>query len=464
MAIRPEISLQAGKIPQGGGIASGVERGMKLQQLAMQPAILEQQLSTARQAEQASRAATEISQAQLPGVQAQAAGLVRGERQANQRIAAAQAAIETDEGGAPVIDTATGQPRFNLNKYQYGLYKAGLVDEATKSGAEMLKQSKDVYEFAASTRTQVALAAQAAYDRTVGTPDQKQKAAEATWRDMSGRALQAAQAGGFPLSEDQLRYTPGLEKALYTASINPQAQETLKQGMAAQDLQRDQLALQVEQFDNSKIAGFTDEASMDPNSPQSQMARQVAINAGLQVDERMSAGEMFRNDLYKGALGSVGAAVGAARLAAQGEVSQYASTLKTLESAKTVLAKNGITPLQLLQNKVNRTLLDDPALAALQAQLQRLPPGMVTEGQGYESLKAILDAQRKHAEANAAVAVGGPAQSRTSPAQPGAAPAQPGQPAAQPAGNFVVGKIYQNPKGERARYTGDKNNPWEILQ
>ena len=457
MAIRPEISLQAGKIPQGGGIASGVERGMKLQQLAMQPAILEQQLATARQAEQAAAAQTEITRAQLPGVQAQAAGQVRTERQANQRISAAQAAIETDEGGAPVIDPATGQPRFNLNKYQYGLYRAGLVDEATKTGAEMLKQSKDVYEFAANTRTQVALAAQAAHDRTPGTPQQKQKAAEATWRDMSGRALQAAQAGGFPLSEDQLRYTPGLERALYTASINPQAQEQLKQGMAAQDIQRDQLALQVEQFDNSKIAGFTDEASLDPNSLQSQMARQVAINAGLQVDERMSAGEMFRNDLYKGALGSIGAAAGAARLKAQNTVLDFSAALKALESAKDVLAKNGITPLQLLQNKVERRLLDNPALSALQSQLQLLPPGMVAEGQGYETLKQILDGQRKHAEANAAVAVGGPAQSRTRPAQPG-------QPAAQPAGNYIVGKIYQNPKGERARYTGDKNNPWEIVQ
>jgi hypothetical protein len=51
MAIRPEISLQAGKIPQDTGMLGGVERGMKLQQLAMQPAILEQQLATARQAE-----------------------------------------------------------------------------------------------------------------------------------------------------------------------------------------------------------------------------------------------------------------------------------------------------------------------------------------------------------------------------------------------------------------------------
>jgi hypothetical protein len=55
MALDPSISLQAGKIPQAQGMLGGVERGMKLQQLAMQPAILEQQLATSRQAELASK-------------------------------------------------------------------------------------------------------------------------------------------------------------------------------------------------------------------------------------------------------------------------------------------------------------------------------------------------------------------------------------------------------------------------
>lgn len=461
MAIRPEISLQAGKIPQGGGIASGVERGMKLQQLAMQPAILEQQLATARQAEQASRAATEISQAQLPGVQAQAAGLVRGERQANQRIAAAQAAIETDEGGAPVIDPATGQPRFNLNRYQYGLYKAGLVDEATKTGAEMLKQSKDVYDFAATTRTQLALAAQAAHDRTVGTPQQKQAAAEATWKDMSGRAIAAAQAGGFPLSPDQLRYTPGLERALYTASINPQAQEQIKLNMAAQDLQRDQFALQTEQFENSKKLNFTDEASLDPNSGVSITARNILQNiTGQPVPDTMSAGDLMRNPTTAGIMTSTGAAVGAQRSAALAEVTKYESVAKTLERAKGRLSTLGLTPIQFLEQAVKRRLLDDPELAALYSQLSQLPPGTVTQGMNYDSLKAVVTANAAHARANASVAVGGGAPGRTESQAPGAPPATPGQ----PSGNFVKGKIYVNTKGEKARYTGDAKNPWEIVK
>jgi hypothetical protein len=443
MPIRPEISLQTSQAPQLDPFV-GVERGMKLQQLAMQPAILEQQIATARQAEATSRAAQMTSEAQLPGVAAEAAGKVRTESQANQAMLAAQNSFDVDEKGNPVIDPQTGQPKFNLAKYQYGLHKAGRTDEAFKVAGTALGQSKDVYNFAAGVRNDVAIAAQAAYDKTPGTPAQKQKAAEATWADLSGRAVAASQQGQFPLSPEQFRYTPGLEKALYTAAINPQAQEVLKQGMAAQDIQRDQLALQTAQFENGKLTNFTDEASMDPTSPQSEMARQVARNAGLQVDDKMSVGEMMRNDLYKGALSSTGAAAGAARLSALGEVTKYESASKAIEGAKDVLAKNGITPLQLLQNKIDQRLLDNPKLSALRGQLLQLPPGLVTEGMSYESLKAVIDAQASHAKANVEIAGGGGAPGRTTAPKAGETSG----------GKFTVGKIYTDAKGNKARWNG----------
>jgi len=442
MPIKPEISLQA-QAPQLDPF-TGIERGMKLQQLAMQPAILEQQLATAKQAEATSRAAQMTSEAQLPGVTAEAAGKVRAERQRNVAIKAAQDAFDLDEKGNPVIDTQTGQPKFNLNKYQYGLHKAGLVDEAFKVAGTALKQSTDVYNFAAGVRNDVALAAQAAYDRTPGTPQEKQKAAEKTWADLSSRAVAASQQGQFPLSPDQFKYTPGLEKALYTAAINPQAQEVLKQGMAGQDIQRDQLALQTAQFDNSKITNFTDEASMDPNSPQSQMARQIARNAGLQVSDGMSVGEMMRQPLYKDALSSTGAAVGAARNAALGQVTLYESASKAVENAKDVLAKNKITPLNLLQNKIDQKLMDNPKLSALRGQLLQLPPGLVTEGMSYESLKAVLDAQASHAKSNVEIAGGGGAPGRTTAPKAGETGG----------GKFVTGKIYTDAQGNKARWNG----------
>jgi hypothetical protein len=444
MPIRPEISLQTS---QGGQLDPfvGMERGMKLQQLAMQPALLEQQMSTARQAEQTSRAAQMTSEAQLPGVTATAAGQVRGERQANERITAAQNAFDLDDKGNPVLDPQTGQPKFNINKYQYGLHKAGLVDEAFKVAGTALKQSTDVYNFAAGVRNDVAIAAQAAYDRTPGSPAAKQKAAEATWADLSGRAVAASQQGQFPLSQEQFKYTPGLEKALYTASIKPETQESLKQGLAGQDIQRDQLALQGAQFDNSKITNFTDEDSMNPDSGQSVRARAILKQTiGEDLPAEMSAGELYRNPKYKQALDSVGANVGVARNAALAQVSLYESASKTLESAKDALGKTGVTPLQLVQNKFDRKILDNPKLAALYGQLQQLPPGTVTEGMGYESLKAILNAQASHAKANVEVAGGGGAPGRTTAPKAGESST----------GKFTTGKIYTDAQGNKARWNG----------
>jgi hypothetical protein len=455
MALDPSISLQAGKIPQAQGMLGGVERGMKLQQLAMQPAILEQQLATSRQAELASRASTAITQAQLPGVQAESALKVKAADLAAAKVKAAQNAFDFDADGNPVLDPNTNQPKFNLAKYQYGLHSSGQFDEALKAGADVLKQSKDAYDFLSTARTQAALAAQAAHDKTPGTPAQKAKAAEATWKDMTGRAVASAGEIGLAISPDQFRYTPGLEKALYTAAINPATQESLKQGLAAQDIQRDQLALQVDQFDNSKKLNFTDEASLDPNSQVSQMAREIARNTGMKVDDRMSAGDIHRNDLTKAVLTSTGAAAGVARQAAQEQVSLYSSTRQTLELAKDVLAKSGITPLQLLQNKVSGRLLDNPNVAALQAQLRRLPPGLVTEGQGYDTLKQILDAQLAQANANTNVAVGGTAVPR--PEAPKTGETTPGK--------FTIGTQYKDKEtGIIYRYTGKGKTGFEEVK
>jgi hypothetical protein len=415
MALDPSISLQAGKIPQAQGMLGGVERGMKLQQLAMQPAILEQQLSTARQAELtarqaelASKASTAITEAQLPGVQAQAAGLVRGEQLAAAKVKSAQNAFDYDTDGNIILDPNTKQPKFNAAKYQHGLYSSGNFDEALKAGADILKQSKDAYDFLSNARTQAALAAQAAHDNTPGTPAQKAKAAEAMWRDMTGRAVASAGEIGFAISPEQFKYTPGLEKALYTAAINPQAQETLKQGLAAQDIQRDQLGLQVEQFNNSKLTNFTDDASMDPNSPVSIMSRQIARDAGMKIDDNMSAGDIHRNDLTKGVLTSVGAAAGVAKKDASARVNQLAGLSAAIEEAKDVLAANKLTPLNLLQNKFNLKLLDDPKLAKLYGQIQQLPDkSVINEGMDYKALKAVVDGLASNAKANETSAVGG---------------------------------------------------------
>jgi hypothetical protein len=134
MAIRPEISLQAGKIPQDTGIVGGIERGMKLQQLAMQPAILEQQLATARQAELASRAATAISQAQLPGVTAESTKKTR-------EMVDFPAWLQ--QNGGKFIDPKTNT--IDTNRLVEGALGAGFGQEAlTYSGSELSRVKQQI--------------------------------------------------------------------------------------------------------------------------------------------------------------------------------------------------------------------------------------------------------------------------------------------------------------------------------
>jgi hypothetical protein len=459
MALDPSISLQAGKIPQSQGTLGGIERGMKLQQLSMQPALLEQQLATARQAEQASRAATAISEAQLPGVQAQAAGLVRGEQLAAAKVKSAQNAFDFDDDGNPVLDPNTNQPKFNVAKYQYGLHRSGQFDEALKAGADVLKQSKDAYDFTATARTQAALAAQAAYDNTVGTPQQKAKAAETMFNDMANRAVASASSIGFNISPEQFRYTPGLERALYKAAINPATQEQLKQGLAAQDIQRDQLALQTEQYDNSKKLNFTDDASLDPNSGVSQRARAILRNANIPVDDNMSAGELYRTPQYKAAMENIGANAGVARLAAEQVLTKYQGISKAVDNAKTQLSQFNYTPAQFIENWVSNNIKSTPELVVLFSELSRLDPKEIANARSFESLRMLTDARLAEAQANANIAVGGTAVRRpaTAPAQPGAAPAQPGK--------FAIGSLHKDKAtGIIYRYTGQGKTGFEEVK
>jgi hypothetical protein len=126
MPIRPEISLQTAQAPQVDPL-SGIERGMKLQQLAMQPAILEQQLATAKQAEQTSRAAQMTSEAQLPGVRAEAT-------QKNRALVDYPAFVEKEIGA--FMDPKTH--KLDTDRWVEHSAKKGFGQEALKYAGEQL--------------------------------------------------------------------------------------------------------------------------------------------------------------------------------------------------------------------------------------------------------------------------------------------------------------------------------------
>lgn len=156
MPIRPEISLQTAQAPQVDPL-SGIERGMKLQQLSMQPALLEQQMSTARQAEATSRAAQMTSEAQLPGVRAEATK--------KQREMVDYPAFVSKEIGA-YMDPKTG--KLDIDRWVEHSAKNGHGQEALKYAGEQLGVYKQQIDNA-KTDQERAIAANAARNSAVTT-------------------------------------------------------------------------------------------------------------------------------------------------------------------------------------------------------------------------------------------------------------------------------------------------------
>jgi hypothetical protein len=244
MAIRPEISLQAGKIPQDTGIVGGIERGMKLQQLAMQPAILEQQLSTARQAELtarqaelASRASTAVTEAQLPGVRAEATQKTR-------------ALVEFPEwmakNAGQFIDPKT--MRIDTGRFQEAATRDGFAQEGLKYAGEQLGVVKQQIDNA-KTEQEKAVAANTARNlavTTIGnilqaTPEQDQlKVLNALSGPLENILPgMGADVRGMFVTEDKDKGTTRINKnivlAARTAGMTPEQQDANTRAFAMLD-------------------------------------------------------------------------------------------------------------------------------------------------------------------------------------------------------------------------------------
>jgi hypothetical protein len=156
MPIKPEISLGVTQAPQVDPL-SGIERGMKLQQLAMQPAILEQQLATSKQAEATSRAAQMTSEAQLPGVRAEAT-------QKNRALVDFPAWMAKNAG--QFIDPKT--MRIDTGRFQEAATRDGFGQEGLKYAGEQLGVVKQQIDNA-KTEQEKAVAANNARNLAVTT-------------------------------------------------------------------------------------------------------------------------------------------------------------------------------------------------------------------------------------------------------------------------------------------------------
>lgn len=100
MALDPSISLQV-QPPAGGNIFAGAEKGLQLRALSMKPEQIAQEIS-------ASKAAQANTEAQLPGLQADAAGKARDNAAAEmaKNMAASGKYTTTADDGTKTINTA----------------------------------------------------------------------------------------------------------------------------------------------------------------------------------------------------------------------------------------------------------------------------------------------------------------------------------------------------------------------
>lgn len=430
MALDPTISLQVQQ-PQMPDWMSYAKLGMQQQQLGLQQQQTAQNIQTA--------------QAELPGKQALSEQAQLNLQQNKGRISASQDAVETDPlTGQPVIDPATGTARINMPKYQYGLFKAGLGQDAIKAQADIIaneqnqqKATGGMLDLNNSVRNFVATAAKAAYDSQTGTPEQKTAAAKTVWDALSQKMIEGSnRPGQTALDPTQFTYTPGIEHNLYTAQITPGNQENLKVAQGNLSLGWANNNLATNQFENGKLNNFTDKDSLDPASPASQRARDIVQQTtGEVLPSNMSAQQVYANPKYKDALTSSGSNVGVARNQAGQEVTKWDSFGKTLDNAKGQLSTLGFTPAQFVSNWVNGKVASTPELSALYAQMSQLPPGMINTAQNWDQMSATQKALLEQANSNyknigvAPPSVAGPAKvvgSGTSPA------VTPGQPTAPP--------------------------------
>ena len=406
MALDPSIGLNTNRPPPVDMFA-GVERGMNMAALAMKPEAI-------RQAIAASKATQALTEAQTPGALEQSAQQAIKTSEDRGRVKAAQDAVELGADGKPSIDPLTGTLKINRAKHLYGLYRAGLGNEALEAESNQFKAMQEQQKVTGtaidmnnSVRNHLAVAAKAKYDQTTGTDAEKTAAAKVVWEQLAQLAVDGSKKTGLALDPNQLKYSNSLEQVLYKAQITPGTQISLDQGQQNITLGNANLKLATAQFDNSKLLNFTDDASMAPTSPASQRARDIVKNTtGEVLPADMRATDIYNNLKYKNVLTSVGANVAAHMTAARQTINRHDAIGKAIDAAQSALGAAGLRPAQFMQNWVAGKLADTPELRALYAQLSQLPPGVVSAADSFKSLKAVNDAMGDQAKVNLKTASG----------------------------------------------------------
>lgn len=338
MAIRPEIALEAGKVPKV-DIAQSLGNVMKLGQLALQPEIMRQQLSAAKIAEQ---------QAQVT--------LDREKREEATRKRYAEITKANTKA-----DPKTGRVSVDYRQIANIAASEGL-DPTIVSDFLAKAQSTEQQDIKTATDRKAYL-------------ERNRKTLDLNLRNVTD-PLQAEQMLQKAIEQDaeHLKDSQALVGEFYSRyypiGTNPieQAKQNFKDTVQT-EAERQQLEISAAEAEQRAAKEYTSKEARDPNSKQSVNMRQRLQSQGFDVPENASAFDISTDPILSKQLAGLVPSEGA-RIAAAEKLTGVESARETIKSGIDVANRitKQLAPTVLgtvLQSKLNQAIKQVPELGIL---------------------------------------------------------------------------------------------------
>jgi hypothetical protein len=406
MAIDPTIALRAAQgVPQFDPMAAA-EKGLRLGELLMRPEIIQQQLASARAAEQSTIASTEATRLGMKQTEQQIAQaelvtqrnkLIEESRKRASEVAKQFSKVDPKTGKVSVdyrnvfntlaleghdLDTAmnyaqkadvvdAGQLKTDIDRLNYAQNRAQGLNEILRvqSDPARAQQIHDAV-FESVSRLSGPEAAANAFSGVFGNARQS--------GDLIGQAKVTSQAQISPATAEQLKIS----------------QEQLRQGWA-------NIGIANQQLIQAGAANLTGPEALDPKSNVSKAYRELALKAGVPASqvENLSAAQIHRipgiSDQVTANIVPAGtraaAAVGA--VGSQVNADLFDKVAKVADKIKGRYPE--LTPANFVSAKVNQLIVSDPDLNEYVTLVRELQSKgfAISENQGPKSIANFATGQ-----------------------------------------------------------------------
>lgn len=380
MAIDPRIPLSAAQNVTPFDPIGAAERGLRLGQLMMQPEIIQQQLSSARTAEEATRASTEATRLGMRQTEQQIAQAElttqqqRRQEEARRRAAALAKQFST-------VDAKTG--KINIDHRQLSntlMFEGHDLDTALAHAqkADVVEASQLKTDSDRANYAQQQAANLNEIIRVQTDPARARQILDARMAAVASVAGPEATTNAFGSIFGQAAAAPEAD-IIGQAKVNAQAQisapqaeqfrisnEQLRQGWA-------NIGIANQQLIQAGAANLTSPEALDPKSGVSRAYRELALKAGVPASqvENLSAAQIHRipgiSDQVVANIVPAGtratAAMGAVNAQVQADFfDKLGSVAKDVSSRFAARDIAELTPANIIANTFNQKLLSDPAI------------------------------------------------------------------------------------------------------